>query len=131
MHFFNIATNLTNGPFMIGYETDPDNFYLTGKTVADSPQVSCRIFDSNGSLLFSMTENSLTKGDLGRLYVEADPGKFLMVKDYDGSLFLKIETRQEGPARVSYLQGMFFDKHGKLAAKGDERGLLVNCPLRM
>ena len=131
MHFFNIATNLTNGPFMIGYENDPHNFYIKGETVADAPEVSCRIFNSKGRLLFSMTRNNLTKGDLGRLYMETDPGKLLVVKDYDGNLIIKVETREERGRRVTYLQGRFFDKHGKLAAKGDERGLLVNCPLRM
>jgi hypothetical protein len=131
MHFFNIATNLTNGPFMIGYEDQTDNFYLKGETVEDAPQISCRIFSSKGGLLFSMTRNNLAKGALGRLYMETQPGKLLVVKDYDGNLFLKIETREERGNRVTYVQGLFYDKDGKLAAKGDDRGLLVNCPLRM
>jgi hypothetical protein len=130
MHFFNIATNLTNGPFMIGYENEPDNFYLKGETVADAPQVSCRIFNSKGDWLFSMTRNTLALGNDPKFHIESVPDK-LEVKDNEGNLLIKLETREEKGRRVTYVQGNFFDKNGKLAAMGDERGLLVNCPLRM
>ena len=130
MHFFNIATNLTNGPFMIGYEDQPDNFYLKGETVAEAPQVSCRIFDSKGELLLSMTRNTLAPGDKHKFRIESEPGR-LAVKDNDGNLLMVLETREERGRRVTYVQGNFFDKNGRLAARGDERGLQVNCPLRM
>ena len=130
MHFFNIATNLTNGPFMIGYENDLDNFYLKGETMRDSPQVSCRILNSKGELLFSMTRNKLAQSDVLKFHIESYPGKF-SVKDDQGNLLIELETREEMGNRVTYVQGNFFDKNGHLAARGNERGLLVNCPLRM
>jgi hypothetical protein len=130
MHFFNIAANLTNGPFMIGYENEPDNFFLKGETVADAPQVSGRIFNSKGEKLFSMERNTLAPGDEPKFRIEFDPGR-LAVKDNKGKLLIMLETREEMGKRVTYIQGNFFDKNGKLAARGDERGLLVNCPLRM
>lgn len=130
MHFFNIATNLTNGPFMIGYENEPDNFYLKGETIKDSPEVSCRIFSSKGELMFSMTRNQLAPVGLKNISIQLEKS-VLFVTDHDQNLLLKIETRDEKSGRVTYIQGNFYDKNGKLAAKGDERGLIVNCPLRM
>jgi len=54
-----------------------------------------------------------------------------VVKDNEGNLLIKLETREEMARHITYVQRNFFDKNGKLAARGDERGLLVNCPLRM
>lgn len=130
MHLFNIATNLTNGPFMVGYEDDPENFYLRGETVGNAPQVSCRILDSEGRLLFSMVKNSLSPRRGRELSIQSLTNR-LMVIDDKGHTLLEIETRDEAGRRVTYIQGQFFDKNGRLAARGDERGLLVNCPLRM
>jgi len=130
MHFFNVATNLTNGPFMIGYENEADNFYLKGETVGGIPQISCRLFNSKGEWLFSMTRNVLSSSDEGRFHIASGEGK-LEVMDNKGNLLVKLETRDESGRRVTYVQGNFFDKNGKLAARGDERGLALNCPLRM
>jgi hypothetical protein len=130
MHFFNIATNLTNGPFMIGYEDDLENFYLKGETVGNRPQVSCRIFDSKGRFLFSMFRNRLSRGEEKQFRIESEADR-LVVTDDEGHTLLEIETRDEAGRRVTYIGGQFFDKNGRLAARGDERGLLVNCPLRM
>jgi len=130
MHFFNIATNLTNGPFMIGYENEADNFYLKGETAADAPKISCRIFNSKGEQLFSMVRSVLKPCGEGRFDIASDRNK-LEVKDKEGNLLIKLETRDELGRRITYVQGNFFDKNGRLAARGDERGLVVNCPLRM
>lgn len=130
MHFFNIATNLTNGPFMIGYENEADNFYLKGETVADAPKISCRIFNSKGEQLFSMVRNVLKPCGEGSFDVASDRNR-LEVKDREGNLLIKLETRDEVGRRITYVQGNFLDKNGRLAARGDERGLVVNCPLRM
>ena len=130
MHFFNVATNLTNGPFMIGYEDDPENFYLKGETSGNEPQLSCRIFDSKGRFLFSMVRNLLSPEGEKEFRVESEANK-LVVTDDEGHALLKIETRDEAGKRVTYIEGQFFDKNGRLAVRGDERGLLVNCPLRM
>jgi len=130
MHLFNIATNLINGPFMIGYEDDPENFYLQGEAVGNEPQVSCRILDSEGHLLFSLVNNSLSHGGGRKLSIASATNKFMVIDDEEHTL-LEIETRDEAGRRVTYIKGQFFDKDGRLAARGDERGLLVNCPLRM
>lgn len=131
MHFFNIATNLTDGPFIIGYEDQPDNFYLKGETLGEDPKISCRIFDSEGKKLFSIKNNKLTESHTEKFNVTSEKDT-LQVTDAKGNLLLKIETRQDAHAnRVTFIHGNFFDKDGKLAASGDERGLLVNCPLRM
>jgi len=115
---------------MVGYEDDPENFYLKGETVANSPQVSCRIFDSKGRFLFSMFRNHLSRGEEKQFRIESEANR-LAVTDDEGHTLLKIETRDEAGRRVTYIEGQFFDKNGRLAARGDERGLLVNCPLRM
>lgn len=130
MHFFNIATNLTSGPFIIGYEDDPKNFFLKGETVNDTPQISCRIFDSEGHFLFSMDKNFLSQEAEGNFFIKEELSR-LKVVDNKSQILLEIETRDEERMRITYIVGQFFDKDGKLAAKGDERGLLVNCPLRM
>jgi len=130
MHFFNIATNLTSGPFTIGYEDDPENFFLKGETVKDGPQISCRIFDSEGHFLFSMDRNRLFQKAENKFSIKSEVSKLEVIDD-KGRMFLKIETRDKEGMRVTYIEGQFFDKNGKLAARGDERGLLVNCPLRM
>jgi len=130
MHFFNIATNLTSGPFIIGYEEDAENFYLKGKTVRDGPQISCRIFDSEGRFLFSMVRNRLPPEGEKEFRIESGANKLVII-DKKGHTLLKIETCDEDGRRVTYIEGKFFDKNGRLAARGDERGLLVNCPLRM
>lgn len=130
MHFFNIATNLTSGTFTIGYEDDPENFFLKGETVKDGPQISCRIFDFEGHFLFSMDRNRLSQKAENKFSIKSEASKLEIIDD-KGHMLLKIETHDEKGMRVTYIEGQFFDKKGKLAARGDERGLLVNCPLRM
>lgn len=130
MQFFNIATNLTNGPFMIGYESESDNFYLKGEIIDDTPMISCRIFSSDGTFLFEMTRNSLSPTFEGKYQIKTDTNYFAVI-DSDDNTLLKVHTLDEKGERVTYIEGQFFDKKGKLAAKGDERGLLLNCPLRM
>ena len=130
MHFFDIATNLTNGPFMIGYEDDPENFYLKGETLGNAPQVSCRILNSKGRLLFSMVRNRLSPESEKGLRIEYEADKLAVIDD-EGHTLLKIQTRDEVARRVTYIEGHFFDKNGGLAARGDDRRLLVNCPLRI
>lgn len=128
MHFFNIATNFTNGPFMVGYENDPDNFFLKGETVEDEPLISCRIFDTKGHVLLSMERNKISPEKELRIEKNADK---LVIFDEKGQTLLKIETRDERKRRITYIEGQFYDKNGRLAARGDERGLFVNCPIRM
>ncbi len=131
MHFFNISTNLTNGPFVVGYEDQPDNFYLKGETSGKKPKVSCRIFDSTGNQLFSIKNNTLAKSPTGKFKFTSEKDN-LQVTDVEGNLLLRIETHQDAHGnRITFIHGKFFDREGKLAASGDERGLLVNCPLRM
>jgi len=130
MHFFNIATNLTNGPFMIGYESELDNFYLKGELIDNAPKISCRIFNSNGIFLFEMTRNRLVPCFVGKYNIKTDANYFAVI-DIDDNTLLKVHTHDEKGKSVTYIEGQFFDKKGKLAARGDERGLLINCPLRM
>lgn len=130
MHFFNIATNLTNGPFMIGYENETDNFYLKGEIIADTSQISCRLFNSKGELLFILTRNRLSPCYEGKYRIKSDLNNFIVI-DNEDNILLKVYTRDEKDNRVTYIEGQFFDKRGKLAARGDERGLLINCPLRL
>lgn len=129
MHFFNIATNLTNGPFMVGYENDPTNFYLKGEIVNDKPLVSCRVLDSKGHILLSMERNEISYREK-ELRIEKNANKFVIFFNKE-QILLKIVTRDERDRRITYIEGQFYDKYGSLAARGDERGLLVNCPLRM
>lgn len=131
MHFFNIATNLTNGPFVVGYEDQPDNFYFKGETSGEEPQISCRFFDSKGEKLFSIKNNTLAKNHWGSFKIISEKDN-IKVKDVEGNLLLKIETHQDAHGnRITFIHGNFFDREGKLAASGDERGLLVNCPFKM
>lgn len=124
MHFFNIATNLTNGPFMVGYENDPTDFYLKGEIVGDKPLVSCRILDFKGHLLLSMERNKISHREK-ELRIKKNANEYAIFVD-DGQILLKIVTRDEKDRRITYIEGQFYDKNGRLAARGDERGLLVN-----
>lgn len=130
MRFFNIATNLTNGPFVIGYEDDTENFYLKGEIEKDEPYISCRIFNSEGRFLFSMDKNRLSFEAENEFNIQYGKNG-LAVIDKKGHFLLKIETREEAGRQITYIEGQFFDNKGRLAARGDERGLVVNCPLRM
>jgi hypothetical protein len=130
MHFFNIATNLTNGPFMIGYEAELDNFYIKGEIINNSPYISCRIFNSDGILLFEITKNILSQSFADKFNIKTDTNYFAVL-DTENNTLLKVHTLEEKGKSITYIEGQFFDKKGKLAAKGDERGLLLNCPLRM
>jgi hypothetical protein len=115
---------------MVGYEDDPNNFYLKGEVIGNDPKISCRIFDSKGQFLFSIEKNSISYPTKKGIHFESAANK-LVVYDDEDHIFLQIETRDEAGKLVTYIEGQFFDKNGRLAARGDERGLLVNCPLRM
>jgi len=93
MHFFNIATNLTNGPFMVGYENDPTDFYLKGEIVGDKPLVSCRILDFKGHLLLSMERNKISHREK-ELRIKKNANEYAIFVD-DGQILLKIVTRDE------------------------------------
>lgn len=128
MHFFNVATNLTMGPFMVGYENDPYNFYLKGETVEDEPLISCRILDTKGHVLLSMERDKISHGK--GISIEKNVDK-LVIFNEKGQTIIKIETRDERKMRITYIEGPFYDKNGRLAARGDERGLFINCQSRM
>lgn len=129
MHFFNIATNLTNGSFMIGYENDSTNFYLKGEIVKDKPLISCRILNSKGQLLLSMERNKVEyQNESISLNKKAKDCRIFI---HEKQIILKIVTRDERDKQITYIEGQFYDKEGRLAARGNERGLLVNCPLRL
>jgi len=130
MHYFNLATNLCTR-FTIGYPNDPANFYITGQTKNEKPIISCRVLDLNGEILYELNNNSLsTKSASYRLLVTKEG--WHRITDIDGNELLLIETRMDNKNnRITYIRGEFHDKNRKLAAKGDERGLIVNCPLMM
>jgi len=126
--FFNVTTNFVRG-FVIGDEDDVDEFYLKGKMVEGKPQVSCRVLDAQGDLRFSIIMNRLSYGE-DKFHIEYEADR-LKVVDYAGYIFLVIKTYDEAEGQVTYIEGQFFDKNGRLAARGDGRGLLVNCSLRI
>ena len=76
------------------------------------------------------SRNSLSPGYEGKYRIQSDLNNFIVI-DNEDNILLKVYTRDEKDNRVNYIEGHFFDKRGKLAARGDERCLHINCPLRM
>jgi len=161
MHCFYVAKNLAPG-FVIGYETEPDNFYIVGQTLLSAPVISGRIYGPNGEFLFGLVSNKLTSDSETRFRLAGlgtRPG--WSIQDEMGKKVLTIETLEGEEAkhivqslgqvlekedemagraleeftadidRVTRIYGAFFDKHGNLAARGDEGGIEVNCPFML
>lgn len=130
MHYFNVATNLTQR-FIIGYESEPDNFFLEGETAYDAPVISCRVYDSKGQFIYGLHKNNLTSDTPSRYrFMLTKEGWHRVIDDKDNKL-LRIEIIEEEGNRITCIHGEFFDNQGELAARGDEHGLLVNCPLKL
>jgi hypothetical protein len=130
MHFFNIATNLCSR-FTIGYPNDSENFFLIGRTENDKPMISCRVLDKRGKTIYGLKDNNLSENS-GQYRILVTREGWHRVTDDDGHELLLIETRLDNKGtQITFIRGEFYDKTGNLAAKGDERGLLVNCPLMM
>ena len=157
MHLFYVGTNLVSA-FAIGYATEPDNFYIIGETLFDAPLISCRIHGPNGDFLFGLEKNKLTPRSPSRYKQLAFRRPGWCIQDDTGKDVLAIETVEGEEARqivrslaeqlgaeeelarsdidesalketkITRIYGEFFDKHGGLAARGDETGLSVNCP---
>jgi len=144
-----VGTNLVNA-FAIGYPTEPDNFYIAGETLFDAPLISCRIRGPGGEFLFGLESNKLTvdsPSGYRQLGSQEHPG--LCIQDDTGREILAIETVEGEEAeevvrslaeqlgkeelapkatKITRMYGEFFDKHGRLAARGDATGLSLNCP---
>ena len=158
MHLFHVGTNLVSA-FVIGYPTEPDNFYIAGETLFDAPLISCRIHGPNGDFLFGLERNKQTGDSLSGYSqigiqrqlgwcIQDDTGRdILAIETVEGEETKEIVRRlaeQLGAAeelapseideltrevdKITRIYGEFFDKHGDLAAWGNETGLSVNCP---
>ena len=131
MHYFNVATNLCQR-FMIGYPEEKDNFYLEGETRLDEPIVSCRIYDSEGKFLYGLSQGKLSTETPSKYRFALTKEGWHRVVDDKGIELLRIESKMDEKGdRITYILGDFYDKHGKLAARGTLEGLLANCPLKM
>lgn len=130
MHYFNVETNLCSR-FTIGYPSEPDNFSLSGETRGSKPFVSCHILDKNGDFLYGMRDNNLTPESSHFRLTLTKEGWHRIINAVGNELLL-IETIKDNSGNdITSIRGEFYDKAGKLAARGDERGLMVSCPLRM
>jgi len=130
MHYFDVATNFVQR-FIIGYKSEPDNFYLEGETVHDAPVISCRVYDPKGQFIYGLHKNNLTSDTPSRYRFMLTKEGWHRVIDDKGNELLRIETIEEERNRITRIYGEFFDNQGKLAARGDEHGLSVNCPLKL
>ena len=149
MHCFYVGANLVNA-FAIGYPSEPDDFYIAGETLFDAPLISCRIHGPGGEFLFGLESNKLTvdsPSECRQLGSREHPG--WCIQGESGREILAIETvegeeaeevarslaEQSGEeelapkaTKITRIYGEFFDKHGRLAARGDAIGLSLNCP---
>jgi len=127
--FFNIHTNLIKGPITIGYENDPDNFYLKCEMVGDEPLITGRILDNKGNIILLINQNTIIpdKYRINKFTIKRTKDNFnISIKC---KTIVKMETRNEIKGRITYIHGQFHDKNMKLAAYGNDRGLSVNCPI--
>ncbi len=130
MHYFNVATNLCSR-FTIGYPEEPDNFFLSGETRGSKPFVSCRILDRSGNFLYALRDNNLTPESSNYRLTLTKEGWHKII-DAVGNELLVIQTITDNKENsITNIRGEFYDKAGKLAAKGDEHELIVSCPLKM
>lgn len=130
MHYFDVATNLCSR-FMIGYPSESDNFFLSGEIKGGKSLISCRVLDKSGSFVYGLKDSNITP-ESSRYRLTLTREGWHRITDEMGNELLLIETRMDDKGNyITYIRGEFYDKSGKLAAKGDERGLLVNCPLRI
>ncbi len=99
MHRFYVARNLATN-FAIGYEEEPDNFYIIGQTLGNAPLISCRIYGPSGEFLFGLDSNKLTPDSPSRFRVSAvgtRPG--WSIQDDTGKDVLSIETLEGEEAK--------------------------------
>jgi hypothetical protein len=130
LHYFNVATNLMQR-FMIGYESEPDNFYLKGETVRNAPIISCRVYGPKGQFTYGLHKNNLTSNTPSRYRFMLTKEGWHRVIDDEGNELLRIETTNQEGNRITRIYGEVLDNQGKLAARGDEHGLFVHCPARL
>ena len=89
------------------------------------------MLDRNGDFLYGLKDNNLTP-ESSRYRLTLTKEGWHRITDNMGNELLVIETRTDNNRNnITYLRGEFYDKTGNLAARGDEHGLLLNCPLRM
>ncbi|TET41899.1 MAG: hypothetical protein E3J66_04605 [Dehalococcoidia bacterium] len=130
MQYFNVATNLCSR-FTTGYPSEEDNFFLSGEIRGGKPFVSCRVLDKDGHFLYGLKDNNLTP-ESSRYRLTLTKEGWHRITDDIGNELLAVETRTDDKGNnITCIRGEFCDKTGKLAARGNEQGLLVNCPLRM
>jgi len=131
MHYFDIATNLVD-KFIIGYEAEKDNFYLKGDTKFGKPVISCRVYGPDGEFLYGLDKNNLTVDTPPRFRFMLTKEGWHKVIDDKGKELLRIETIEDDQRNeITHIYGEFFDNRGKLAARGDEYELLLNCPAKL
>jgi len=125
MHCFYVAKNIAPS-FVIGYETEPDNFYLMGQTLLNAPVISGRIYGPNGEFLFGLTSNKLTT-DSPTGFRLAGLGTRLgwSIQDDTGKDVLTIETLEGEEARhIVHSLEQAFGKEDEIArrARGELTG---------
>lgn len=130
MILFNVASNLAD-KFRIGYD-EPDNFYLEGYIRNNVPVISCRICGPDGQLLCGLRDNNLTPDTPAKYRFQLTREGWPWVYDDSCKDILRITQEDDNRGnKIIYIRGEFFDKHGQLAAKGDDSGLVIRCPLRL
>jgi len=144
---------------MIGYGTEPDDFFVVGETLFDAPVIWCRIYGPSGDLLLGLEKNKLTPDSQGKYRqvgfhrrpgwcIQDDAGKNIFAVETvageeakrivqslaerlgkeDEMAHIAIEELAPKASKITRIYGEFFDKHGRLAAWGNEAGLSLNCP---
>lgn len=130
MHFFKIGDRLIEAPMTIGWEQQPNNFYLKGEVIDNRVVISGRFYGPEGEFLFELKNNLMSnnkKPEFNHIFffngfrIDDEVNRDVMV----------VETfRDDQGSKITYIYGMFFDNKGNLVAQGDINGLFINCPLK-
>ncbi len=117
----------------LGWKDDADNFFLHCHHEDNVPVVSARVFSAEGTLLFELLDNQLTRRSLPT-YRRIGFHNGWRIIDEDNREVLSIITEDRdtplGPGRVTRIDGNMYDKDGKQVCRAGDNGLIVyGCPM--
>jgi len=130
MHFFKIGSRLIEAPLTIGWEQQPNNFYLKGEVIESRVLISGRCYGPKGKFLFELRNNLLFNNSNSEFKQFFFFNGFRIDDEVNRDMMVVETFRDDGGNKITYIYGMFFDNQGNLVAQGDTNGLFVTCPFK-
>jgi len=130
MHYFKITDRLIESPVIIGWQQQPNNFYLKGHVIDNRVLISGRFYGPEGKFLFELRNNLLFNNADSEFKQIFFFNGFRIDDEVNRDVIVVENFRDDQENRITYIYGMFFDNKGKLVAQGDTNGLFISCPFK-